>query len=167
VIKWNEWEEGDIVMVEGMWISVGKSRNEEARAGGVMKTASLWRNATSTDQIDFTTNIDFAKLKLALDGGTKDEDLTDETIEVNGTITGKIVNEYYEVYLIKGKTETVNNVTKTHGTLLFVAKKPWEEREPSLLTISSDLIQYDINIVQRNSSPQDWIDGGDQKEDLN
>jgi hypothetical protein len=105
-------------------------------------------------------------LELALDGGTKDEDLTDETIEVNGTITGKIANEYYEVYLIKGEPGTVDK-DKTHGTLLFVAKKPWEEREPSLLTISSDLIQYDINIVQRNSSPQDWIDGGDQEEDLN
>jgi hypothetical protein len=162
VIEWNEWEEGDIVMVEGMWISVGKSRNEEARSGGQMKTASLWRNVTSTDQIDFTTNIDFTELELLLDDGVVDEDLTDETLVVNGTITGKIANDYYEVYLVKGRSETVDGEVKTHGSLVFVAKQLYADRTPSVLTINSDLIKYSINIVQRNSSPQDWIDGGDQ-----
>jgi hypothetical protein len=166
VIKWDEWEQSDIVMVEGMWLSVAKSRNEEARDGGVMKTASLWRNVTSSDQIDFTTNVDFAEFKLALDNGEVDTKLDDETVNVDGTITYKIANEYYEVYLVKGRSETVDGEVKTHGTLLFVAKQDYADREASLLTISSDLLKYSINIVQRNSSPQDWIDGGDQEEEF-
>ncbi len=167
VIAWDEWEDLDIVSYAGMWISVGMSRNEKIKSGGEMKTASLYRNASSTDEIAFTTNIAFEDYKLKLDGEIEEHTFQYEAaaagqLKTGEAVVGKIANAYYEIYLVEGATEGSGRAVKTEGRLIFFAREAYASRTASRLTIGTDMIEYYINVRQMNSSLQDWLDGGGQ-----
>ncbi len=167
VIAWDEWDDLEIVSYAGMWISVGMSRNEQIKSGGETKLASLYRNASSTDEVAFTTNIAFDDFKLKLDDEIEEPTLQYETaavgqLKTGEAIKGKIANAYYEVYLVEGTTEGTGREAKTQARLLFFALQPYAARTASRLTIGNSMLEYYINVRQMNSTLQDWIDGGDQ-----
>ena len=156
VIEWNIWEYTDITWIGDMFLSVGRSRNEN-----LVKEASLFRNATSTDEIGFTTNIALDKFTLGLSGSGTLDVLTED--EKNSGILARVRNEFYEVTMVKGPTTTVDGKSEYSGKLVFKALKNYAPANPeSILTISSDLIKYKIKVVQHNATPEDWVDGGDQ-----
>ncbi len=169
VIPWDKWTDEGIVTLGSMWLSVAKSRNEDARANGLSKTAALYRNATSTDEITFSTNDDLENYTITLDGEIEDAEFqhTPE-LETGEEILLQVASEFYEVYLVKVSETTTGDETVTYGKLVFVALENYVDRDSStrdtasLLNISSGKLEYDINVVQRNASPEDWIDGGDQ-----
>jgi hypothetical protein len=177
VIQWDEWNQGDIVTWGSYWLSVGKSRNENAKGtAGEMKNAYLYRNKGSDDEIAFSTNItDFGKYKLGI--GTLNgsnvyvDDAKDEAyvftndakmaaaLRTGESVAWQIANDYYEVYFIKGKSTGSN---ANEGRIVVYAMQDYAERNASRLMVISGEIKYAIRVTQGNSAPEDWVDGGDQ-----
>jgi hypothetical protein len=162
VIDWNDAQIGDITADGPNWLSLGNSRNEEAR-----KAASLYRNATSTDEIEFTTNIPLDKftMELTYDENAEEEPVQEEpaTEEAEAGMVSKIHNSFYEIAIIEG--EIIDGVL--HGKFVFTALNDYSALNPiSTLVVSSGRIRYEIRISQKDSDPQDWNDGGNQDKEL-
>lgn len=169
VIQWDEWDDGDIMTWGSYWLSVAKSRNEDAKGTeGEMKYASLYRNKSSDDLITFNTNTDVNGWTFDLTDKNESHTYLYEEEVRKGLRAGetllaapRIANAFYEVYVIKGTTTGTGKDAKTPGRFVFVALQDYAERVPSVLTVTSGGIVYDINVRQTNTSPQDWAAGGE------
>jgi len=171
VIKWNQWDQGDIVTWGTYWLSVGMSRNERAKGtAGVTKTASLYRNASSHDEIAFSTNLPFGSDMLQLEGVVANQPLkytaaatamlkTGESIVANAAVA----NANFEIYLIEGETTVTGGKAQTAGRLLFFALKDYSTDVTNALTVKYEDLEYYIKVRQTNSSPEDWIPEEDQE----
>ena len=166
VVEWEEWTDDDITMVEGTWVSLSKSRNE-----GLSKIASLYRNAGSTDEIRITTNLSLDKYKMTLPGGTavtpESEGATQAQWNAQG-IVSKVANSLYTVTLVKNGTPTEgsNGDTVYYGKYIFKANLPYAASNTSKASVVAGLIKFDLDIVQRDATPDDWGDGTDTDVDL-
>ena len=158
VIEWDTWTDVTIVVgADGKYLSIAPSRNE-----GLVQQASLYRNATSTDEFTFTTDIDIDKFELALSESGAKIALTDD--EKDAGYIAKIANAYYEVVLIQ-TTKPAKSGDKYQGKFLVTAKQnydPARDPDSSTLTVTAGLVELSLEIFQRNASLEDWIDGGDQ-----
>lgn len=166
VIEWAQWNDLEIIMVEGLWVSIGKSRNEE-----LSKAASLYRNAGSTDEIEFTTNLSLDKYKMTLPGGAvvtpESEGATPSEWTAQG-IVSKVANSLFTVTLVTNGTPTVNSSGETvyYGKYIFEAKSSYASSNTSKLGVVADLIKFNLDITQRDATPDDWEKGPDTDVDL-
>jgi hypothetical protein len=153
VIPWENWNDSDIVVgSDSRWVSISPSRNKQE-----IKQASLYRNMTSTDEINFTTNYDVTEFTLALtDGATVALTADDEA----AGIIAKVANEYYEIALVDTGDNAAGEAT---GKFIFTALQDYVATPPvSTLTVSNPYMKFLLKVDQENSSPEDWVDGGDQ-----
>jgi hypothetical protein len=161
VIDWNDAQMGDVTADGPSWLSVGNSRNE-----GLRKAASLYRNATSTDEIEFSTNIplDLFTMEITYDGATDTFTQEDPTMaEAAAGMVAKISDTFYQVALMQGQTSG----DVYYGKFVFTALNDYAASNPiSTLTVSSGRIRYVISISQKDADPQDWNDGGNKNEEL-
>ncbi len=157
VIEWDEWTDTNLIVGgDGRFISLSPSRNE-----GLIKAASLYRNATSTDQIDFTTDITIDEFSLALTQSGAQITLTEA--EKAAGYAAKIANEFYEIALIKLSEPGSDGEYRCR--FIFTARKDYLPAEPtpaSTMTVSAGMVRFAIEVFQRNASPEDWEDGGNQ-----
>ncbi len=168
VIEWAQYDDRDIIMMEGMWVSFSDSRNE-----GLSRTATLYRNASSTDEIEITTNISLDKYKMTFplpDGVVitpESEGATQTEWDAQG-IVAKIANDLFKVTLVRNGTPTVNSSGETvyYGKYIFEAKAPYAPSNTSQVKVVSDMIKFNIDILQRDATPDDWTDGYDKDVDL-
>ncbi len=166
VIEWAQWDDLEIIMVEGTWISIGKSRNEE-----LSKVASLYRNAGSTDEIEFVTNLSLDKYKMTLPGGAAVTPESEGATQAEWTAQGivsKVANSLFTVTLVTNGTPTVNSNRETvyYGKYIFEAKLPYAASNTSKLSVVADLIKFNLDIQQRDATPDDWENGPDTDVDL-
>jgi hypothetical protein len=155
VIAWDEWDDTDLVVgSDSRWVSFSPSRNKTE-----VKQASLYRNATSTDEISFTTNYDPKDFALALSDSGEEVELT--TAEEEAGVLAKVANEHYEITLILTDTNTTTG--ESQGKFIFTAKHDYVSSTPeSILTVSNAYVKFLLKVDQENATPEDWIDGGDQ-----
>ncbi len=166
VVEWTQWDNLEIIMVEGMWVSFSNSRNEN-----LSKTATLYRNAGSTDEIEITTNISLDKYKMTLPDGAavtpESEGATPAEWAALG-IVSKVANSLFTVTLVKNGTPTVNASGETiyYGKYIFEAKLPYAAANTSKVNVVAEMIKFKLDILQRNATPDDWGDGPDTGVDL-
>ncbi len=143
-----DWDEGmdDGIIVDGtQFVMLKKDRNEQRDD----RTAVVYRNAGSTDQIVFSTNIPLEKFEMSLSGGGDFPDPEDKTV---------ISNDRFQVAI-----RTVNGVNYFEFTAL---DDYGTDLNPSILTVTAGRIRFLINIVQRNQDSSDWEDGGDIEQEF-
>lgn len=157
VIPWDEWDDSNLVVgSDSRWVSISPSRNKTE-----IKRASLYRNATSTDEIGFTTNYDPNEFELALSESGVVVAL-DPATDPAGTIA-KVANDFYEIALILESETTVDGETEYKGRFIFTALEDYAPTNPeSTLTVSNAYVEFLLKVDQENSSPEDWVDGGDK-----
>jgi hypothetical protein len=154
VIAWDEWEDTDLVVgSDSRWISFSPSRNKTE-----VKQASLYRNATSTDEISFTTNYDPEEFALTLSDSGAEVTLTAD--EEAAGVLAKVANAHYEITLVYLGD---NAADEAMGKFIFTAKHDYVSSTPeSVLTVSNAYVKFLLRVDQENATPEDWIDGGKQ-----
>ena len=168
VIEWAQWADRDIIMMEGMWVSFADSRNE-----GLSKTAALYRNAGSTDEIEITTNIPLNEFKMTFplpDGVVvtpESEGATPAEWNARG-IVAKIANNLFTVTLVRNGTPAVNSSGETvhYGKYIFEARTPYAPSNTSQVRVETGLIKFNLDILQRDATPDDWEEGPGTDVDL-
>jgi hypothetical protein len=155
VIPWDEWEDTELVVgSDSRWVSISPSRNKTE-----IKQASLYRNATSTDEIAFTTNYDPKEFTLSLEDG---ETITLSEAEKNAGIIARVQSEAYTIDLVYVGT---NSDGEAQGKFIFTARKDYTanpQPNEAILTVANPYVKFTLKVDQENSSPEDWKDGGDQ-----
>lgn len=145
VIPWDDWTDG--AMVSGSeYIFLANDRNY-----GLQKTALLYRNATSTDVISFTTNIPLANFDLKLTNG--------------GVVVepDRVANECYAIRVVQDSVDADGRIS---GHFEFTAKKDYVNAETNpvaMLTVNAGQIEFQIHVSQQDASPDDW-NGGSGKD---
>ncbi len=145
VVPWDEEMDGGI-FIDGMqYVMLRRDRNERRDD----RTAVVYRDAGSDDRIVFRTNIPLDQFSMELDNGGDFPDPADKTAIANDRFKAEI------------KTEGSNNFFNFTALVSYGL-----DSNPSTLTVTAGRIRFDISIIQRSNSPDDWDDGGGLIKDL-
>jgi len=142
IIEWHNGQMTDIIMRGQDYITLKNSRNENLDN----RTAVVYRNATSTDVIQFETNIPLSEFVMSLNNGGDFPDPMDKTV---------IENDRFRV-----ERKSVGGINYFEFTALEDYNDSATDN-PSILTVTTNLIQFTIIIEQREGHPEGWIDGGE------
>lgn len=144
VIEWdNDWRD-DNILVDGVhYIALSRDRNFDLE-----RQAIMYRNAGSTDEMNFKTNIPLDQITLSLAG---------EPDTATG-VGAEVSDSRFRVKLVEDKS--ANGVH--YCRLIFTAMADYTTDGASFLTFSAGRIESSIEISQRDVNPdEDWGDGGE------
>ncbi|MDR2586419.1 MAG: hypothetical protein LBC84_09450 [Prevotellaceae bacterium] len=140
VIEWNDGGMSNI-FIQGMeYIMLKNNRNTNRDD----RTAILFRNIGSTDQVVFDSNIPLEKFAMQLSNGGFFPDPTNNKI---------IENDRFRIEI---KTENGISFFECTALLHFGTQD-----NPSVLTVTANRIEFTITIIQKDDDPNDWEDGGE------
>jgi len=140
VIIWDDLSDESIMIDGSQFIRLQRSANDKS----VDRTAILYRTAGSADSIAFSTNIPLNKFEMQLNNGGGFPDINDKTLIENTRFRAEI------------KTVNGDNFFK------FTALQNYSMlNNPSILTVTTGRITFEITIIQKDADPNDWIGGGE------
>jgi hypothetical protein len=148
VVPWEEWN--DEIRVGNQYLSLGRDRNADRS-----RAAVLYRNATSTDRIQFETNVPLGDIEMTLTENPTEEDFEND---------GSVENEFFKVDIqtdSEGVTWFVFTALKD-----YEAGETPEEANPSVLSVQVGLINIQIDVWQQDASQKDWNDGPNKDQPL-
>lgn len=142
VIPWNGNEDDDIQVIGSKYIA------------NYPRAVELYRPATSVKKFVMMSNFAIGDFELELDNGGDLPDPADKT---------EIENARFNVKLNAGANPEEFEFTVT--TLLDY--DPAAADNPSVLKVTvGGIVWFEVIISQANETPVDWIDGGNQDNDL-
>jgi hypothetical protein len=147
IYDWNAIDMAELFLDGSSYIMLGRSTN----LPNDDRIAYVYRSSGTTDNIEMRTNIPLDKFVLSLNNGGAFPTASDPTV---------IANSRFKVEL-----KVVNGATY----FVFTALEDYDVSatdNPSILTVTTGRITFNITIQQKSSDPEDWIDGGIIKKDV-
>jgi len=143
VIPWNANQPADAIIDGTQYVFLSRDAN-----AGLDKQAVLYRPASSTDMLAFSTNIPLTSFVLSLDNGGQQN-----VAYVDATTT--LSNADFSV--------SIQSDASDNTWFSFTALNAYNAAStdnPSTLTVTAGRISFQIVISQQDDDPNDWIDGG-------
>jgi len=152
IYDWNDGDTDDIFIDGPDFLTLRASDNSREFEDRETRMAVVYRNANSTDKINFHTNIPFSEFTLALNNGGALPDSGNPLLIENSRFRAEIKTG------TGGETFFEFTALQDHD--------PGATDNPSVLTVTTKRITFTITIVQRTNEKNDWIDGGDIDQDF-